>query len=62
LSRRSTSARPVAIQARLLFETAKRMVRGHPELERRITPRYSELRVDSGFLRVIASDARWRTA
>jgi phage terminase large subunit-like protein len=44
-------------QARLLFDTAKRMVRGHPELERRITPRYSELRVDGGFLRVIASDA-----
>jgi phage terminase large subunit-like protein len=44
-------------QARLLFETAKRMVRNHPELERRITPRYSELRVDGGFLRVIASDA-----
>jgi phage terminase large subunit-like protein len=44
-------------QARLLFEVAKRMVLGHPELERRITPRYSELRVDGGFLRVIASDA-----
>jgi phage terminase large subunit-like protein len=44
-------------QARLLFDTAKRMVRGHPELERRITPRYSELRVDGGFLRIIASDA-----
>src|SRR4051794_1304627 len=44
-------------QARLLFDTAKRMVRGHPELERRITARYSELRVDGGFLRVIASDA-----
>jgi phage terminase large subunit-like protein len=44
-------------QARLLFETAKRMVRNHPELERRITPRYSELRVDGGSLRVIASDA-----
>lgn len=37
-------------QARLLFDTAKRMVRGHPELERRITARYSELRVDGGFL------------
>src|SRR5215216_1974279 len=44
-------------QARLLFEIAKRMVRTHPELERRITPRYSELRVDGGFLKVIASDA-----
>ncbi len=44
-------------QARLLFEIAKRMVRNHPELERRITPRYSELRVDGGFLKVIASDA-----
>ena len=33
------------------------MVRAHPELERRITPRYSELRVDGGFLKVIASDA-----
>src|SRR5215211_4917037 len=33
-------------QARLLFDTAKRMVRGHPDLERRITARYSELRVD----------------
>jgi phage terminase large subunit-like protein len=44
-------------QARLLFEIAKRMVRAHPELERRITPRYSELRVDGGFLKVIASDA-----
>jgi phage terminase large subunit-like protein len=44
-------------QARLLFDIAKRMVRGHPELERRITARYSELRVDGGFLRVIASDA-----
>jgi phage terminase large subunit-like protein len=44
-------------QARLLFEIAKRMVRGHPELERRITPRYSELRAGGGFLKVIASDA-----
>jgi phage terminase large subunit-like protein len=44
-------------QARLLFDTAKRMVRGHHELKRRITARYSELRVDGGFLRVIASDA-----
>jgi hypothetical protein len=44
-------------QARLLFEIAKRMVRAHPELERGITPRYSELRVDGGFLRVLASDA-----
>jgi phage terminase large subunit-like protein len=44
-------------QARLLFEIAKRMVRAHPELERKITPRYSELRVAGGFLKVIASDA-----
>jgi phage terminase large subunit-like protein len=44
-------------QARLLFEIAERMVRAHPELERRITPRYSELRVDGEFLKVIASDA-----
>jgi phage terminase large subunit-like protein len=41
----------------LLFEIAKRMVRNHPELERRITPRYSELRANGGFLKVIASDA-----
>jgi phage terminase large subunit-like protein len=44
-------------QARLLFEEAKKMVQRHPELERNITPRYSELRVPGGFLRVIASDA-----
>ena len=44
-------------QARLLFEIAKRMVRGHPDLERRITSRYSELRAGGGFLRVLASDA-----
>jgi phage terminase large subunit-like protein len=44
-------------QARLLFDTAKRMVRSHDALERLITPRYSELRVDGGFLKVIASDA-----
>lgn len=44
-------------QARLLFETAKKMVRGHPDLEARITSRYSELRVAGGFLKVVASDA-----
>jgi hypothetical protein len=33
-------ARPGAVAVRQ-FDTAKRMVRGHPELERRITPRYS---------------------
>src|SRR5829696_2081033 len=33
-------------QARLGFETAKRMVKGNAELEARITPRYSELGVD----------------
>jgi phage terminase large subunit-like protein len=44
-------------QARLLFEIAKRMVRAHPELERKITSRCSELRVAGGFLKVIASDA-----
>src|SRR5215207_7106883 len=27
-------------QARILFETAKRMIRSHPELERRIRPRH----------------------
>lgn len=44
-------------QARLLFEQAKRMVRGHPDLEARITSRYSELRANHGFLKVVASDA-----
>ena len=44
-------------QARLLFEQAKRMVRAHPDLEARITSRYSDLRVTDGFLKVLASDA-----
>ncbi len=44
-------------QARLTFETAKRMAAGHPELDRRVTARHNELRVHDGFLRVLSSDA-----
>lgn len=44
-------------QARLLFETARDMAAAHPEIDRRVTPRYSELRVQGGFLRVLSSDA-----
>ena len=44
-------------QARLLFESARAMAASRPELERRVTPRYNELRVAGGFLRVLSSDA-----
>jgi len=44
-------------QARLLFETARKMVRAHPDLDRRITSRHAELRANGGILRVLASDA-----
>src|SRR4051794_30953608 len=44
-------------QARLLLDIAKRMIRSSPDLERRITSRYSELRANDGYLKVIASDA-----
>src|SRR5215213_9460277 len=44
-------------QARLLLDIAKRMIRGSADLERRITSRYSELRANDGYLKVIASDA-----
>jgi len=44
-------------QARLLLDIAKRMIRGSADLERRITSRYSELRANGGYLKVIASDA-----
>src|SRR5215212_6273057 len=44
-------------QARLLLDIAKRMIRGSADLEHRITSRYSELRANNGFLKVIASDA-----
>src|SRR5215212_6067894 len=44
-------------QARLLLDIAKRMIRGSADLEQRITSRYSELRANGGYLKVIASDA-----
>jgi len=44
-------------QARLLFESARAMAASRPELERRVTPRYNELRVKGGFLRALSSDA-----
>src|SRR5215211_1120609 len=44
-------------QARLLLDIAKKMIRGSADLERRITSRYSELRANGGYLKVIASDA-----
>ncbi len=44
-------------QARLLFEAARNMAARHPEVNRRVTPRYNELRVKGGFLRVLSSDA-----
>src|SRR4051794_22826577 len=44
-------------QARLLLDIAKRMIRCSADLERRITSRYSELRANHGYLKVIASDA-----
>lgn len=44
-------------QARLLFETARKMVQAHPDLDRRITSRHAELRANGGILRVLASDA-----
>src|SRR5215217_2862689 len=44
-------------QARLLLEIAKKMIRGSADLEQRITSRYSELRANGGYLKVIASDA-----
>jgi len=44
-------------QARLMFEAARDMAARHPEIDRRITPRYKELRVEGGFLRVLSSDA-----
>jgi phage terminase large subunit-like protein len=43
-------------QARLLFDQAKRFA-SHPLLADRVTPRFSELRVRDGFMRVISSDA-----
>ncbi len=44
-------------QARLLFETARKMSAGHPEIDRLVTARHAELRARGGFLRVLASDA-----
>lgn len=44
-------------QARLLFESARNMAARHPEIDRLVTPRYNELRVPGGFLRVLSSDA-----
>ncbi|MGI8462579.1 MAG: terminase large subunit domain-containing protein [Solirubrobacterales bacterium] len=44
-------------QARLTFETARKMASRHPALERRVTSRWNELRVKDGFLRVLSSDA-----
>jgi phage terminase large subunit-like protein len=44
-------------QARLLLDIAKRMIRGSADLEQRVTSRYSELRANDGYLKVIASDA-----
>lgn len=44
-------------QARLLFESARNMAARSPEIDRRVTPRYNELRVKDGFLRVLSSDA-----
>src|SRR3954470_9535422 len=44
-------------QARLLLDIAKKMIRGSADLEQRITSRYSELRANGGYLKVIASDA-----
>jgi phage terminase large subunit-like protein len=44
-------------QARLLFESARNMAARHPEIDRRVTARYRELRVDGGFMRILSSDA-----
>ena len=43
-------------QARLTFEIARRFAR-HPLIEGRVTPRFNELRVADGFLRILSSDA-----
>jgi phage terminase large subunit-like protein len=40
-----------------LLDIAKRMIRSSPELEQRVTSRYSALRANGGTLKVIASDA-----
>src|SRR5215213_2422768 len=44
-------------QARLLLDIAKKMICGSADLEQRVTSRYSELRANGGYLKVIASDA-----
>jgi HNH endonuclease/Terminase large subunit, T4likevirus-type, N-terminal len=44
-------------QARLTFETARKMAARHAAVEQRVTPRWNELRVKDGFLRVLSSDA-----
>lgn len=44
-------------QAALLFDVAKRMATHHPEVARRVTVRHRELRVNGGYLKVLASDA-----
>ena len=44
-------------QARLTFEIARKMAARHPELDKRVTPRWNELRIGEGFLRVLSSDA-----
>lgn len=44
-------------QARITFEIARKMAARHAELDKRVTPRWNELRINDGFLRVLSSDA-----
>jgi phage terminase large subunit-like protein len=43
-------------QARILFESARDIVRSAPTLERHVTVRHRELRAGGGYLRVLSSD------